>query len=156
MSPTREQNANLQADADKLIGVIQCELCRNSNNNGTCKAFPEQIPMEILTGAYNHVNLFPGQENDILFDPIDEDERDKDSKTTDPKYKDPEEQTLDSVNTMPGNIDFSCFGCVHLRKDGYTCNAFPDQIPDSIRRGQRRHTKKMFGQKNDLVFARKD
>ena len=69
--PTKEQEENLQRDADALLGVTQCELCRHSNHNGTCKAFPKQIPMDILTGEHDHATRHPDQDNDVLFESSD-------------------------------------------------------------------------------------
>ncbi|MGO9621502.1 MAG: hypothetical protein ACLPT6_08870 [Desulfobaccales bacterium] len=35
----------------------------------TCNAFPEGIPPEIASGRFIHNKPFPGQENDLTFDP---------------------------------------------------------------------------------------
>lgn len=71
----------------------------------------------------------------------------------DQKYSDPEERTLDQINEASENIDYWCVNCIHMR-DMVFCDAFPDGIPSPILGGQVRHTKRMFGQKNDIVFER--
>ena len=67
-----------------------------------------------------------------------------------------EDRTLDSVLSMARNSKYSCFKCKHLRKNGYSCKAFPEVIPASILGGDRRHTKPMFSQKNKIIFEKKE
>jgi hypothetical protein len=69
--------------------------------------------------------------------------------------KDEEDTTLDALHSAMVNIEFSCRGCKHFHKDGISCKAFPDQIPDSIINGPKKHTKRMFSQDNDIFFERK-
>lgn len=47
----------------------QCPNCKNFHGLNTCKAFPDGIPEEILSGQFDHSEKWPDQENNILFDP---------------------------------------------------------------------------------------
>jgi hypothetical protein len=48
-----------------------CFKCKNFDiNTSTCKAFPTEIPMEILNGENDHSEPLPNQNNDIVFEPI--------------------------------------------------------------------------------------
>lgn len=44
-----------------------CNRCKHDNGDGTCKAFPDEIPGEILNGESNHEKPFYGQKNNITF-----------------------------------------------------------------------------------------
>lgn len=49
-----------------------CRFCLHLHNlvaKLTCNAFPEGIPAEIASGRFIHNRPFPGQENDLTFDP---------------------------------------------------------------------------------------
>lgn len=46
--------------ADDLFGKIQCMECEHEHGDGTCDAFPEQIPFDILTGRHDHRKPYPG------------------------------------------------------------------------------------------------
>lgn len=49
-----------------------CRFCRQLNSfigKPTCKAFPEGIPQEILSGKIIHKNPLPNQNNDIVLTP---------------------------------------------------------------------------------------
>jgi len=37
----------------------QCLLCKNYTLGGTCLAFPDKIPYEIISGEFDHQNPFP-------------------------------------------------------------------------------------------------
>ena len=54
------------------LQVCQCNNCLNNNNDKyvTCKAFPEGIPEDILTGEFDHTKKHPEQDNDIVFKTI--------------------------------------------------------------------------------------
>lgn len=58
------------------IKIPLCLKCKNMNTVVRCKAFVNGIPEEILAGKFDHRKKFPGQENDIVFEPI------KDKKTS--------------------------------------------------------------------------
>ena len=47
-----------------------CLLCKNLENGGKCKAFPNGIPNKILEGNHNHQIPLKTQKNSIVFDPI--------------------------------------------------------------------------------------
>jgi hypothetical protein len=50
-----------------------CERCKHILNEKPgyfCKAFPEGIPEEILTGDNNHSKPLPEQTNDIVFEKV--------------------------------------------------------------------------------------
>lgn len=51
-----------------------CITCQNYNCNLTCIAFPNGIPQEILVGENDHTEPLPEQENNIVFEPINEQE----------------------------------------------------------------------------------
>ena len=44
-----------------------CNYCKYYNQDGTCQAFPERIPDEILEGKNNHSRPLPEQQNTIIF-----------------------------------------------------------------------------------------
>ena len=50
----------------------------------------------------------------------------------------------------------SCNSCKHYWRDkkGFTCKAFPDDIPHEILMGRNMHTKQFDGQENDIVYER--
>lgn len=35
---------------------------------GTCEAFPDGVPFAINSGEFSHNRVYPGQENDIVFE----------------------------------------------------------------------------------------
>ena len=49
-----------------------CFQCKNYIKEYKCKAFPDGIPKEILIWDFEHTKKFPGQDNDILFEPTKE------------------------------------------------------------------------------------
>ena len=49
----------------------QCIFCRHYHADLTCDAFPERIPIEIITGEHDHREPYPG-DHGIQFEPIDE------------------------------------------------------------------------------------
>ena len=51
-----------------------CFFCKNYLKDLKCKAFSEKIPEEILLGNNDHSVPLPNQDNDIVFEPI-EDEK---------------------------------------------------------------------------------
>lgn len=53
-----------------------CFKCKHFDiNTSKCEAFEGDIPDEILSGAINHSKPLPEQDNDIVFEPIEETER---------------------------------------------------------------------------------
>lgn len=49
----------------------QCLECKNYWGINHCHAFPDDpIPEKILTGEFDHSKKYPGQKNDIVFEPI--------------------------------------------------------------------------------------
>ena len=50
----------------------QCILCKHYNFFTQCEAFPKGIPEEIFSGEFDHEEKYPGQDNDIVFEPIEE------------------------------------------------------------------------------------
>lgn len=49
----------------------QCNLCKRNHGNGTCDAFPVQIPYTIETNRIDHRIRYPG-DNGMTFDPSNE------------------------------------------------------------------------------------
>ncbi len=55
-----------------MIRSGRCYVCRHlslTNNDVTCKAFPNGIPIEYLAGEANHFSVAPGQVGDYVFEP---------------------------------------------------------------------------------------
>ena len=49
----------------------RCFLCKNYTGSLTCNAFKDGIPDEILGGENDHSKPLPEQDNDIVFEAID-------------------------------------------------------------------------------------
>ena len=58
---------------NEIPDVFYCQMCVNFWHNGFCSAFPEGIPLEILQGENDHSKPLPDQDNDIVFEPVNED-----------------------------------------------------------------------------------
>ena len=54
----------------------QCIGCKNYTMMATCRAFPDKIPYEIISGHFIHTKPYPGDQG-IMYDPIDPDEEDE-------------------------------------------------------------------------------
>jgi hypothetical protein len=52
---------------------IQCKHYNKEKNN--CSAFHDIIPYEIYAGPNDHTEPLPNQENNIIFEPINEQEQ---------------------------------------------------------------------------------
>ena len=50
---------------------FQCIECERYRKDGRCKAFPDGIPEEIITGQFDHTKPHKG-DNGIQFEPIKE------------------------------------------------------------------------------------
>lgn len=61
------------------------------------------------------------------------------------------EQTIDGREL--GMYISQCTYCKHLEKEGLTCVAFPDGIPDDLLAGDAKHDIPIKGQIGDTVFA---
>jgi len=61
-------------DIDVVVGrYIRCRKCKHwIDNEAKCKAFPGVIPFDILSGQFDHTTKHPKQDNDILFEPVEE------------------------------------------------------------------------------------
>lgn len=53
--------------ADSMFGEPLCLSCKHTNDNGTCKAYPEGIPLEIVSGRINHYQPYEG-DNGIQYE----------------------------------------------------------------------------------------
>lgn len=69
---------------------------------------------------------------------------------------DPEDNTLDMLSQAAANVPACCILCKHLHADHFSCDAFPEVIPQPILSGQVAHTRKFHIQKNNVIFERKD
>lgn len=50
-----------------------CNRCANYLGDLTCQAFPNGIPKEIIFDKNDHSEPLPEQDNDIVFEPIEND-----------------------------------------------------------------------------------
>lgn len=50
----------------------RCFLCKNYFSDLRCQAFPEGIPEEILIDENDHSKPLPEQDNDIVFESLEE------------------------------------------------------------------------------------
>jgi hypothetical protein len=57
-----------------MIKIIVCFNCKNYIKDFKCMAFLDGIPEEILVGENDHTEPLPEQENNIVFEPINEQE----------------------------------------------------------------------------------
>ena len=57
-----------------MVEKLSCWDCIHVNKKeiGKCKAFPDGIPFEILSGEVSHDKPLPNQNNNIVFEPIKE------------------------------------------------------------------------------------
>ena len=51
---------------------VQCFNCIHLNEDMTCAAFPDGIPDDILNYSFVHDKKHPDQDNDILFERVEE------------------------------------------------------------------------------------
>lgn len=61
-----------------------------------------------------------------------------------------------SDNPANGPDSIICDFCRHSLIRHYTCEAFPEGIPEEILKGENKHSKPMPGQGNDIVFGLKN
>ena len=72
-------------------------------------------------------------------------------------WPDPEDRTIDSLISVLDNIGFTCSSCIHQRKDGWTCDAFPEEgIPANFISGRVRHDKPFPGDHGIQFEAKKN
>jgi len=48
---------------------VQCAMCKHLIEGVKCKAYPDKIPEEIITGEHDHTKPYKG-DNGIRFEPI--------------------------------------------------------------------------------------
>ena len=57
--------------SSELNFISPCFKCVHKfNASAGCKAFPQNIPDDILNGKFDHIKKYPNQDNDIVFEPI--------------------------------------------------------------------------------------
>ncbi len=49
-----------------------CGFCKNLDKTDRCSAFPDGIPIEIISGEIHHTLPIEGQDNDVVYDPLPE------------------------------------------------------------------------------------
>jgi hypothetical protein len=59
---TKEFQEEYADFADDMIGEPICFDCKHSNHDSTCIAFPNGIPLEILSGEVNHFLPYKGDQ----------------------------------------------------------------------------------------------
>lgn len=64
---TKEFQAAYDDFAIAMFGEPLCMSCKHSNHNGTCKAYPDGIPLEIVSGRVNHYLPYEG-DNGIQYE----------------------------------------------------------------------------------------
>ena len=138
----------IQGDASIDISE-ECFTCKHLTDRlypFFCRAYPEGIPQEIGSGKISHKKPFKG-DNNIQYE--------KENKMK--PIVDEEESTISALLDSMSNIGFWCSDCKHKHPDTYfTCDAFPEQIPDPILGGPVVHDKPMYEQKNDIIFEKKE
>lgn len=73
--PTRRVSVPIVDDNNRIIAHMpvtiseQCATCKNWTIALSCRAFPDGIPDEILSGEVDHSKSYPG-DSGILYDPI--------------------------------------------------------------------------------------
>ena len=51
---------------EETFGICQCDSCKHyDEENGTCRAFKEQIPIDIIDGTHDHTKPYSG-DNGIM------------------------------------------------------------------------------------------
>lgn len=51
------------------INYKGCKYCEHFRFDGTCTAFPQKIPLDIVSGATKHTKPLPNQGNSIVYKP---------------------------------------------------------------------------------------
>ena len=67
-----DERLNLDVDGDPPIEMPQCFACKHLlefEEKITCKAFPQGIPEEILSGKFDHSKAYDGDQG-IRFEPL--------------------------------------------------------------------------------------
>jgi len=50
--------------------ISKCFLCKHYKGKYKCTAFDSEIPSEIIFNEFDHTQKHPDQDNDITFEPI--------------------------------------------------------------------------------------
>jgi len=66
-SKERFKERLIDQDSNHLV-FPQCNDCKHNNRDGTCKAFPDGIPKDILTGKILHNKPFAGQKGKYIYE----------------------------------------------------------------------------------------
>lgn len=142
-----------------MITANKCFFCKHIIVDGTldrkCKAFPDGIPEEIISGKFNHEKPYPG-DNGIRFvpriPPLDDDcgSGDYELDDYDFDYNPKSPYTYNGVS--------QCVKCKHKHprtKEGpLTCKAYPNGIPRDLFYNDMDHTKPYPGD-NGILFEPK-
>ena len=76
MAKVTDSLYNAQLEWAEDFGFPQCEACSHFGFDGTCKAFPDGIPIDILGGVHDHREPYPG-DNGIRFEQASEQHPDR-------------------------------------------------------------------------------
>jgi hypothetical protein len=61
--------ANWERSIPRDVSWGGCRRCRHDRRDGTCVAYPKQIPIMIASGEVDHLVIRPGQVGDTVFEP---------------------------------------------------------------------------------------
>jgi hypothetical protein len=139
MAGTKEWYEFEKAYVEETFGDILCDSCKHHLERNICKAFPNGIPLGIVSGRIDHRKPVPG-DNGIQYE----------SKV----FSVSEEALAVGLSPTVAAETALCFICEHLNDPNLSCPAYPDGIPMDILKGMRCHTKVFKDQAGQTVYKR--